>query len=280
MPELEWLWLLLMGFGTGAYGILVGAGGGFILGPLLLIFFDMEPSKVAGTVLALVAANGISGMLAFRRMGTVDQRSGILFSLAGIPGAVIAPFALTAVAPGLFRLLFGLTLVVLALRVITQKRELEVSQQPREIKSSTSSMIKTRIITSETGRVFQYQFNEALATFVNFLLGFISSFFGTGGGFLRTPILVYGFGFPVQIAVATSIYSLAFVTSAGTITHIALGHVEWFPTFVFASIGLILGGNLGARLTNKIKGPWIMRLLLVVVFALGLNLLIEGIRSL
>ena len=52
---MDWLWLALLGFGTGAYGTLVGAGGGFILGPALLIFFDMEPQVVAGTALAAVA---------------------------------------------------------------------------------------------------------------------------------------------------------------------------------------------------------------------------------
>ena len=54
-PELQWLWLLLMGFGTGVYGVLVGAGGGVILGPLLLLFFGKPPEVVAGTVLALEA---------------------------------------------------------------------------------------------------------------------------------------------------------------------------------------------------------------------------------
>ena len=33
---MDLLWLVLLGFGTGAYGVLVGAGGGFILGPVLL----------------------------------------------------------------------------------------------------------------------------------------------------------------------------------------------------------------------------------------------------
>ena len=89
-PELQWLWLLLMGFGTGVYGVLVGAGGGVILGPLLLLFFGKPPEVVAGTVLALVAVNGISGGFTFRRMGIVDKRSAYLFALAAMPGSVIA----------------------------------------------------------------------------------------------------------------------------------------------------------------------------------------------
>ncbi len=44
---MELLLLALLGIGTGAYGVLVGAGGGFILGPILLLFLDLEPDVVA-----------------------------------------------------------------------------------------------------------------------------------------------------------------------------------------------------------------------------------------
>ena len=77
---MEFVLLVLLGFGTGAYGILVGAGGGFILGPMLLLFFDLEPEVVAGTVLASVAINSISGTAAFRAMKIIDIRSGLLFA--------------------------------------------------------------------------------------------------------------------------------------------------------------------------------------------------------
>ena len=140
-------------------------------------------------------------------------------------------------------------------------------------------MVRSREIRTETGQVYRYKFNEWIATAFNFVLGFISSFFGTGGGFLRTPILVAAFGFPIHIAVATSIFTLGFYTTAGAVTHAALGHVDWFPTFVFAGIGLVIGGQIGARLTNRVKGAWILRLLLVLVLVLGIRLLIQGIME-
>ncbi len=96
---------------------------------------------------------------------------------------------------------------------------------------------------------------------------------------MRTPILVAAFGFPVHVAAATSIFALAFYTTAGAATHAALGHVEWWPTFVWAGIGLVAGGQVGARLAGRFNGVWILRLLLVVVLALGIRLLIEGIRG-
>ena len=51
---LEAIPYLLLGVVTGAYGILVGAGGGVILAPALLLFFNIEPAIAAGTSLVLV----------------------------------------------------------------------------------------------------------------------------------------------------------------------------------------------------------------------------------
>ncbi|MCH7653162.1 MAG: sulfite exporter TauE/SafE family protein, partial [Chloroflexi bacterium] len=256
------------------------------IGPLLLIFFDVEPVTVAGTVLALVAVNSISGTFAFRRMGTVDVRSGLLFAAAATPGAVIGVIIVRNVTPGIFQLLFGVLLLLLALQIATSSflnrartREPNPDAIARDRKF-LGFMVKSREITSSDGRIYRYQFNETFATAFNAFLGFVSSFFGTGGGFIRTPILVYAFGFPVQVAVATSIFTLSFSTTAGAITHAALGHVEFFPTFVFTGIGLVVGGQLGARLTGRVKGKWILRLLLIVVLVLGVKLLIQGISDL
>ncbi len=52
--------LLFLGLGTGIYGALVGAGGGFILAPVLILFFAMDPRIEAGTSLALVSVKSLS----------------------------------------------------------------------------------------------------------------------------------------------------------------------------------------------------------------------------
>ena len=65
---MELMLLALLGIGTGAYGVLVGAGGGFILGPILLLFLDLEPEVVAGTVLASVGV-GESTICKTRKSG-------------------------------------------------------------------------------------------------------------------------------------------------------------------------------------------------------------------
>ena len=284
----EWLMLAVIGFLTGVFGVLVGAGGGFILVPILRILFPEEdPSVVSGTVLALVAANSISGAFAYRLMRIVDKRSAYLFAAAAIPGSVIAPFVLKKALeelPGIYDAAFGVILVLLAFRIAaqqfdTQERSALARARRRRRSFIDPQTLHRRRIIAESGETYRYRLSERWAVLINFVLGFISSFFGIGGGFLRTPILVYAFGFPVQVAVATSIFALSFYTTAGAATHAIIGNIEWFPTFVFTGIGLVTGGQIGARLAGRVRGPWILRLLMVVILILGVQLIIQGIRG-
>ena len=273
MPE--WLLLLLLGFGTGAYGVLIGAGGGFILAPILLIFFDLEPEVVAGTTLGMVALSSLSGTQVYRRMGLIDYRSGLLFAAAAIPGAVLGPFVVTQIGGDTFRILFGILLLGVTLQLLL--RPVESEGRHRNPASEAGHKRGDRRITTSDGQVFKYRFNEPLATSFNVVLGFMSSFFGTGGGFLRTPVLISLFGFPVRVAVATSLFALSIYTTAGAATHAALGHIEWYPTFVWAGLGLVAGSQVGALASGKVKSRWIVRLLGVAVFSLGVSLLVQGL---
>ena len=58
--------LVLLGFGVGAFGTLVGAGGGFILTPILLLLYPHDPPKLL-TAISLMAVffNAGSGTVAY-----------------------------------------------------------------------------------------------------------------------------------------------------------------------------------------------------------------------
>ena len=269
-----WPWLLALGLGTGVFGVTVGTGGGVVLAPLLLVFFDMEPDVVAGMSLSMVAVNSFSGTAAYHRLGLIDRRSGLLFAAAALPGSVVAPFVVKAVAGSLFRVLFGLLLVGLALQMLVRPRilgRLGVRSTP-----VMSRMVTSRRIATGSGEVLEYEFNELLATSFNVVLGFISAFFGTGGGFLRTPVLVTAFRFPVRVAVATSVFALSMYATAGAVVHASLGHVV-YPTFILVGIGLLVGSQIGARTAVNIQTRWIVRLLIVLLLTMGGWLLMQGV---
>ncbi len=63
---MEIAWLFPLGLGVGAFGTLVGAGGGFVLVPVLLFLYpDMKASTVTSISLLVVTANAASGSIAY-----------------------------------------------------------------------------------------------------------------------------------------------------------------------------------------------------------------------
>lgn len=276
------LTLFAIGAAAGALGTLVGAGGGFILVPAMRLFApEMEPEKVAGTAMALVAANGALGAFTYRAMNLVDHRSAYLFAAAAIPGSAIAPFALKQALsgmPGVFDAVFGMLLLAFAARLAYARlRRLNGKRTPRPAapRFVNARALRRRHIIARTGDVHRYRFHETYAVIVNFGLGFVSSFFGIGGGFLRVPILVQGFRFPYQIAAATSTFSLVFYATAGMAAHLYLNNIEWFPAFACAAAGVGIGSPCGARLSGVVKGSWLLTLLTLIVTAMGAQLIIQ-----
>ncbi len=274
---LTWLIIAVVGIGAGAYGVLVGAGGGFILSPVLLLLAVSDPKDVPGTVLAAIAINAAFVAWTYRKVGVVDYRSGLLFAVAALPGVFIGAFGVKFVSSEMLRVAFGVLLVLLAIQLALRPWILRLFQSDKPRRRFTS-MVRSRNIRTSDGQEYSYEFNEVFATSFNVVLGFISSFFGIGGGFLRTPILVLAFSFPVRVAAASSVFALAIYGTAGAVTHAALGHID-LPMLVLAGTGLVVGGQIGARISGRVRGVWILGMLIVVVLVLGVWLIWEGVSA-
>ena len=58
---------------------------------------------------------------------------------------------------------------------------------------------------------------------LSFCLGFFSGMAGIGGGIFYVPVFTYVLNFPLQVAMATSQFSLAILGLTGTVSHIVSG---------------------------------------------------------
>src|SRR5262245_6736346 len=111
-----YLWLFPVGVLIGAFGTLIGAGGGFVLTPMLLLVYpDESPESITSISLAVVFFNAFSGSVAYARMQRIDYASGVLFALATIPGAVVGALTTTFMPRQTFNLIFGLCMILTAI---------------------------------------------------------------------------------------------------------------------------------------------------------------------
>jgi uncharacterized membrane protein YfcA len=275
---LQYFGLITLGLGVSAYGTLIGAGGGFVLMPLLLLLYPHENAhEITAISLAVVLINTLSGTTAYARMKRIDYKSGLLFAAATLPGAVFGVVTTAAISRKLFEGIFSIFLIGLALFMLMKPKSDTAAK--RGGASSYSSSIMSHTAVAVDGVVFEYEYNRLLGMGLFFVLGFVASFLGIGGGSLMVPILAYILSFPVAIAAATSQLIVAILTFTGTVVHIWIGSFHHGAHRIAAlGIGMLVGAQLGAYLSSKIKGKWIIRSLAVALALVGIRMLLAFFR--
>jgi uncharacterized protein len=272
LPWYEALGLIAFGFFVGTYGAMVGVGGGFVVVPLLLALGS--PARVAaGTSMVVVLANAASSTFSYLRQKRVDLRSGLLFSIAGIPGAILGAWADQHITHRLFTILFGIMLVIVAVRAALTRNEPPSSAAPSD-EVTPPDHHHSRDFVDAMGVRHRYSFNIWAAIGVSALTGFLASMFGIGGGVVQVPAMVYLFHFPTHIAVATSSLIIFVTAIFGAGTHAYYGDILPLPA-LFLSIGALAGAQLGARLSSRMRPGPLMRWFSLVVAATALYLIFK-----
>lgn len=260
-----------LGFAVGTFGTLIGAGGGFVLMPLLLLLYPHEsPEKLTSISLAIVFFNALSGSEAYAKMKRIDYKAGLIFAAATIPGAVIGALNTSYVPRRLFDIIFGFLMVAAAAFLFLRPQK---SVEPSRPSGSGHGMMLRRLVEVD-GVTHEYAFNVRLGVILSLLVGYVSSFLGIGGGIIHVPALVYLLHFPVHVATATSHFILAVMALTGTAVHMWTGvFSHGVHHMISIAIGVVAGAQLGAYLSQRIQASWIIR-------SLGLGLGLIGIRIL
>lgn len=266
--------LLLTGFIIGTVGTLIGAGGGFILVPLLLITHPQwSPEMVTAVSIVIVAANAISGSVAYGRSGRIDFRAGLLFAFFTIPGSVLGVYSTKYIPHHIFNIIFGILLLFLSAFLIIKRKEDDLLQQEDEEKKKGQ---RSAVITDKENTVYRYSYNVYAGSAISVIVGYLSPLLGIGGGIIHVPAMVHWLRFPVHVATATSHFILAIMATVSVLVHALQGNYDdpyILRMVVWLCVGVISGAQLGALLSHKIKGT-------VIVKALAACLAIVAIRLL
>lgn len=253
------LLLTVLGFAVGALGTLVGAGGGFLLVPaLMLLRPDASPAALASTSLAVVFFNAYSGTLAYIRMGRVDTYAAVLFALAGVPGAVLGVLLVHEVPRGAFEALFGVLLLGAGAEILRQP----LGAARRRPAQGSAPDLRADPHAARLGAIGSAY------------VAAVASLLGLGGGIVHVPFLVRVLGYPAHVATATSHFVLACTALLATGVHLATGSLSGrLDDTLSLAVGVMMGAPVGAAVSSRMGGAAIVR-------ALGAALCLVGVRLL
>jgi uncharacterized protein len=113
-------------------GVLMGAGGGFILTPVLLWLYGLPHAIVAGTVLPTVLFSQASGIYNYSKIKFISWKLGLTMGIAMLAGGFIGPVLTQLISLSQFKNLFGIVLFILAGLMFWQTMPSQVAKNRHE----------------------------------------------------------------------------------------------------------------------------------------------------
>ena len=233
---------------VGAYGSIIGAGGGFLLIPGLALLFGLDGAEAVGTGVITLTCLHASGALAYDRQGLVVRSVAAWWALAAGPVAMLSGWLLTnRVDSDVLLTVIGLLMMALAVFVVT-------GLSRRTGAASTSRG-------GETG--------EAVAPVVPRVgallagasgVGFLNGTFAVGGGLVTVPYLARVQRLSAHRAAATTAAAGTVASAAATVGHFMAGNIVWThaPPLI---LGAVIGSSAGARMAVRLSPQTVMGLL-------------------
>lgn len=245
-----YLFLLGIGLAAGAFGAMVGLGGGAIMFPAIQIFLAYDLLIAVGTTLFAVIFTSVSAAIGHFKAGNVRLKSALWVGLGGICGVLLGSYVFKQYLSNgleLLRLLLGIFFAFIALRLGYEiyKETRQQDGPAREAKPAEREP-------------------AAALTVLGFFSGSLTGMIGLGGGFILTPGIMFICAAAPHVAVGTTMLAMLPMALCGGLIKLFQGYVN-LTAGIILGIGTALGAQLGVKLSSRISAM-VMKGIFVVVF--------------
>jgi uncharacterized protein len=231
---------------------LVGGGGSILTVPILVYVIGQDVHAATATSLVIVGLTALSGVVPHARAGRVSMPTAIVFGAAGAAGAFAGTWLNARVEGPLILFLFGVLMVIVAARMAFGRKS-----QAAAVQDASKSGLHLSVLAA------------------GLIVGVMTGFFGVGGGFLIVPALVLAVGFPMRLAIGTSLLVIAINSGAGVLAHLGTDGFDLRVALLFVAGGFV-GGTLGGHVAGRIDEAKLSRGFAALVAVVGLYLIVRN----
>ena len=250
---------LLLGIAVGLAVGMFGGGGSVLAVPILVYLLDQDVSEATTSSLVVVAAGALAGSLGHHREGRVCWRHATAFTAAAVPGIVAGTFAGDAVDD---RLLIGsFSLIMLAAAGATWRRASNGTGDDDGWEPGGATCPPLRL---------------ARDLPLGAAVGFLTGFFGVGGGFLIVPALAIALAFTLRTAVGTSLAIITVTSLLALVTHLAAGRGMDADLTAAMTAGAVAGALGGAAIAGRLPQRTLGRGFAALVVGVAVYLLVSA----
>ena len=244
---------------------LTGVGGGSLMTPLLVLFFNIEIPKAVGTDLLYAAATKSVGTMVHGWRGTVDWKVVRRLAIGSMPAAVATLLVLSAAAKSakdtapMISVVLGGVLILTAIAMFFRTRIVN------RFAPSATAVSETRIAT--------------LTILLGAVLGVMVSLTSVGAGALgMTALLILYPRAPINRLVGSDIAHAVPLTLVAGFGHWMIGSVDFalLGSLLVGSVpGIVVGSLIATRVSDKVLIP----ILAAVLMLVGVKLLVPDAKA-
>lgn len=117
----SYAWVMLEGLVVGVLTGLVGAGGGFLIIPALVLLAGLPMKEAVGTSLLVIAFKSLTGFIGDVLTQAIDWQLLLIFTVFAIGGIFIGTYLARFISNKLLKQVFGYFLIVLAVFIFVKE---------------------------------------------------------------------------------------------------------------------------------------------------------------
>jgi uncharacterized protein len=254
---MDFAFYIFAGFLVGLLVGLTGVGGGSLMTPILMLFFNVKAAVAVGTDLLYASITKTAGIFAHGKLGNIDWKIVRLLAYGSIPAAIITTLYLRGADVASestvtsIKFWLGVALLLTSLSVLFRNQLAQLSKK---------------------GHWINPAYTPALTVLLGLVLGFLVTLTSVGAGALGvTALLILYPKVPITRIVGTDVAHAVPLTLVAGLGHVSLGTVD-YQLLGTLLIGSIPGIWIGSHLSSKVAEHWVRTVLALILVYVGQKL--------
>lgn len=236
------------GLGTGFAGMSAAA----IIGPMLITFLGVPAYQAVGIGLASdVLASAISAWT-YKKHKNLDIKNSLPLIASVLIVTVIGSYIASLLPERAMSSTMQIAMIMIGLKFL-----LKPVRTTKEQMNSVPK--KERIIKAIIGGIF---------------IGAICGMVGAGGGMMLLFVLTSFLGYPLHMAVGTSVFIMTFTALTGGVSHFAIGGMPDVLCLVLCVAFTVIWARIAAKIANRAKAETLNRVVGIILIASSVVILV------
>jgi uncharacterized membrane protein YfcA len=265
-----YFFIVIIGISSGFLAGLLGVGGGILIIPSLFLLYSFYPHPhseflsqcIFGTSNGIILINSIKNFSNYYKQGLITIKNTLKFACAGLAGGFIGARVASYLSSNSLKIFFGIFLLLMSIKMgfFTKKDN------------------------NNNFKLSDFHINIFILLIIGFTVGFVSGFFGIGGGIVAVPVLTSFCKIPMIFAQGFSVSLIPFNKIGGVLGFVFGGIKDIgisFPFIGFMDVSLvvicgILGGistKWGLKIAKNLNQRMLQRIFALVLAVVAVKII-------